>query len=159
MSLIENEKELLLNEKFHPLAQFFLLKPCDPGHKEILRNNDVNKFVFADNVQELLKTWWGKNRNLIRTSPSISGKTFILNPINNIFHTVHLVAPKSHFAQDIILSGDIPIFATSLEIVQFVGKKNHVQGENAMMAARWKEKDLEGCARCFSELIFTTAEI
>ena len=73
--------------------------------------------------------------------------------------TVHLVAPESHFAQDIILSGDIPIFATSLEIVQFVGKRNHVQGGNAMMAARWKEKDLESCARCFSELIFPTAEI
>ena len=53
--------------------------------------------------------------------------------------TVDLAAPKSHFAQDIILSGDIPIFPTSIEMVQFVGKSNHVQGKNTMMAARWKE--------------------
>ena len=84
---------------------------------------------------------------------------------------VHLAAPKTHSVQDIILSGDIPIFATSIEMVQFVGKGYHVQGENAMMAAVWKEvkfkapipiekhKNLESCARCFSELIFNGAEI
>ena len=43
--------------------------------------------------------------------------------------TVHLAAPKTHFAQDIILSGDMPIFAMSIKMVQFVGKNNHVQGE------------------------------
>ena len=41
--------------------------------------------------------------------------------------TVHLAAPKTHFAQDIILPGDIPIFVMSIEMVEFVGKWNHVQ--------------------------------
>ena len=75
--------------------------------------------------------------------------------------TVHLAAPKTHFGQGIMLSGDIPIFATNIEMVQFVGKSNHVQGKNAMMAARWKEvkfkasiliekqKKLERCVGAF----------
>ena len=40
--------------------------------------------------------------------------------------TVHLAAWKTHFAQDIILSGDIPIFVTSIEMVQFVGKRGKI---------------------------------
>ena len=87
------------------------------------------------------------------------------------WQTVHLAAPKTCFAQGIILSGDIPIFATSIGMVQFVGKSNYVQRGNAMMAARWKEvkfkapipiekqKNLESWARSFSELISTGAEI
>ena len=54
---------------------------------EILRNNDVNKFVFADNVRELLRKGRGKNRNLIITGSSNCGKIFILNPLNTIFNT------------------------------------------------------------------------
>ena len=49
---------------------------------------------------------------------------------------VHFAAPKNHFAQDIILSADIPIFATIIEMVQFVGKSNHVHEENAMITSR-----------------------
>ena len=56
-------------------------------------------------------------------------------------------------------------------MVQLFDKSNHVEGENAMMAARWKEvkfkapisiekqTNLKSCARCFPELIFTGAEI
>ena len=51
--------------------------------------------------------------------------------------TVNLPAPKTHFAQDITLSGDISDFATSIEMVQFFGKSNHMQEENAIMASRW----------------------
>ena len=53
--------------------------------------------------------------------------------------TVHLAAAKAHFAQNIILSGDISIFATSIKIAQFVGKRDHVHMKNAMTVARWKE--------------------
>ena len=49
--------------------------------------------------------------------------------------TVHSAAPKTHFAQDIILSGDIQIFATIIEMLQFVCKSNNVQEENAIVAA------------------------
>ena len=54
---------------------------------KILRNNDVDKFVFVDNVPELLRKWRSKNRNLIITGSSNYGKTFILNPLNTIFDT------------------------------------------------------------------------
>ena len=76
--------------------QSFLQNPCDPGCKgkpwlnmalEILRNNDVNKFVFADNVRELLRNGRSKNCNLIITGPSNCVKIFILNPLNTIFNT------------------------------------------------------------------------
>ena len=48
----------------------------------------------------------------------------------------HFAAPKTHFAQDIILSADISIFTTIIEMVQFVGKSNHVHEENAMITSR-----------------------
>ena len=54
---------------------------------EILRNYDVDKFVFAD-VPELLRKWRSKNRNLIITGSSNYEKTFILNPLNTIFDTL-----------------------------------------------------------------------
>ena len=60
--------------------QSFLQNPCDPGCKiktwrnmavEMLRSNDVNvnKFVFSDNLPEVLSKGMGKNRNLIITDP------------------------------------------------------------------------------------------
>ena len=43
--------------------------------------------------------------------------------------TVHFAAPKTDFARGIMLSLDISIFATSIEMAQFLGKSNHVQGK------------------------------
>ena len=54
---------------------------------ETLRSNVVNKFEFADNVREFLRKGRGENCNLIITGPSNCGNTFILNPLNTIFHT------------------------------------------------------------------------
>ena len=53
---------------------------------EILRNNDVNKFVFFDNVRELLRKGMGKNRNLIITGLFSFGSTLILNSLNTMFY-------------------------------------------------------------------------
>ena len=49
---------------------------------EKLINNDVNKFVFADGIRELVRKGRGKNPNLIITGSSIHGKTLILNIFN-----------------------------------------------------------------------------
>ena len=86
--------------------------------------------------------------------------------------TVHLAATKAHFTQNIILSGAISIFATSIKMAKFVGKRDHVQVKNTMTAPRWKEvkikaritiknqkKNSKSCASCFSKLIFTCVEI
>ena len=171
----------------------FLQNLCDPRRKEKaslnmdlekLINNDVNKFVFADSIRELVRKGRGKNPNLIITGSSIRGKTLILNIFDTTFdtftnpstdkrvfvcvenkdlmllnnlqwppgiiswfnfsnllkrQTIHLAAAKAYFAQNIILSGDKSIFATSIKIAQFEGKRDHMQVKNAMTAARWKE--------------------
>ena len=54
---------------------------------EKLINNDVNKFVFADSIRELVRKGRGKNPNLIITGSSIHGKTLILNIFNTTFDT------------------------------------------------------------------------
>ena len=79
--------------------------------------------------------------------------------------TVHLPAPKSHYAVDIVFERDVPIFCT--------GKDEHVyicggvadSRETEMMQVRWKvvsfnaqipsteQVDILPCPRCFAELI------
>lgn len=183
--------------------------------EEVLRNNKINKYVFAEAVRDLLQNGRGKGRNILITGPTNCGKTFLLSPLTLIFksftnpssvkyafvgvqeceimflndlrwtpemipwseflnllegQTVHLAAPKTHFAQDILLSTDMPIFATSIEMIKFIGKSQYIQGENAMMEARWKEmkffaqieqdkqKSIESCPRCFAELVLSGAD-
>ena len=105
---------------------------------EVLKNNDVNRFVFAAAIRELLKKGRGKNRNVI-----------IVGPAN--------------FAKDILFDRHTPIFATSKEPIEFVGKRGAVdEKETEMMNVRWNifsfkhqiskedQKDLLPCARCFA---------
>ena len=49
---------------------------------------------------------------------------------------VHLAALKSHFAQDIFLTADTQIFATSIDNIDFQGKSKNIAGENTMMGDR-----------------------
>ena len=80
---------------------------------------------------------------------------------------VHLSAPKTHYAQDIIFDKDTPIFCTSKS--EILSIKNGVldEKENEMMAVRWlvfslqtqitkaeQVHDVNPCPRCFAELIF-----
>ena len=183
---------------------------------EVLKNNDVNRFVFAAAIRELLKKRRGKNRNVIIVGPANCGKTFLLNPLNKIFstftnpattsyawvgaelaeviflndfrwtpeilawkdfllllegQTLHLATPKSHFAKDILFDRDTPIFATSKEPIEFVGKRGAVdEKETEMMNVRWNifsfkhqiskkdQKDLLPCARCFAQLVMLGSE-
>ena len=54
--------------------------------------------------------------------------------------TVHLATPKSHYAQDIVLLADIPVFSTSISMIKFSGSRSsNIEGENAMMEARWRK--------------------
>ena len=78
---------------------------------------------------------------------------------------VHIPTPKTHFAEDIELTSDIPFFATSIGPIEFTGKSTNKAGENAMMAARWREfkftytiptanqVKFPPCPRCFAELV------
>ena len=53
--------------------------------------------------------------------------------------TLHLAAPKTHFAKDIVFDRDTPIFATSKGPIVFVGKGGGFdEKETEIMSARWK---------------------
>lgn len=51
---------------------------------------------------------------------------------------VHLPAPKTNFVQDILVSADKPIFATSSDEMKLIKNGIIVEGETEMMAVRWK---------------------
>jgi len=79
--------------------------------------------------------------------------------------SVHLPAPKTHFAKDILLQRDTPIFSTSSKEIQFIKSGVISERETEMMKVRWRvfqfnyrisesqQKELPPCARCFSKLI------
>ena len=186
----------------------FSLKNCAEGYhqqlwlkmaKEILRNNKINAYVFGEAIRTLLELGRGKNRNILLVGPANCGKTFLLNPLTEIYDTflnlssskyafvgaenkefiflnllegqsVHLGAPKPHYARDISITDDVPIFATSIATIMFAGKGANVEGENAMMEARWRnfqlsvqislseQKAVKSCARCFCEIVFMGAD-
>ena len=78
---------------------------------------------------------------------------------------VHLPAPKSHFAKDIVFDSDTPVFATSKHQLVFV--KNGVidERETEMMSVRWKvfnfnrqipqveQQEVTECPTCFAKFI------
>ena len=80
-------------------------------------------------------------------------------------HVVHLPAPKTHFAKDISLTSDTPIFCTGKHRLMYIKNGIVDERECGMMDVRWKifhftyqipreqQRDLPSCARCFAELI------
>ena len=150
--------------------------------KEILRNNKINAYVFAEAIRTLLELGRAKNHNILLVGPANFGKTFLLSPLTGIYDTflnpssskyafvgaeikkepiflndlrwsqemilwqellnlledqnVHLTAPKTQYARDILITDDVPIFATITAPIMLAGKSTNVEGENAMMEAR-----------------------
>ena len=84
---------------------------------------------------------------------------------------VHIPTPKSHYPEDIELTCDIPIFATSIGPITFPGKSSDPAGEEAMMATRWNEfsfsysipkaqqRKFKPWGRCFSQLVMAGSEM
>ena len=78
---------------------------------------------------------------------------------------VHLPTPKTHYVQDILLTGDTPIFATSSSELQFIKHGVICDSEIEMRKVRWKvfklhhrisesqERSISLCGRCFQELV------
>ncbi len=54
---------------------------------QLLSNNSIAVDNFANCVKELLTKGHGKFRNIMLTGPANCGKTFLLDPLNKIFHT------------------------------------------------------------------------
>ena len=74
---------------------------------------------------------------------------------------MHLPAPKSHYAKDIVFNQDTPIFATGKNPIVFVKNSVLDDKETEMMSVRWKvfrfhsqipkeeQKDIPPCGKCF----------
>ena len=54
---------------------------------EILHSNCIPPQQFRESVKLLLEKGRGKYRNMMLTGPANCGKTFLLNPLNQIYHT------------------------------------------------------------------------
>lgn len=54
---------------------------------EVLRNNNLHPFVFADALRDLLVKGRGKFRNILIVGPANCAKTFLLSPLQKIFET------------------------------------------------------------------------
>ena len=78
---------------------------------------------------------------------------------------MHLPAPKNHYATNVCIDHDVPIFATSKDTIKYRGPYNaEDKNEDNMMASRWKvfhfthsipeeeQKDFDPCPHCFSKL-------
>ena len=82
--------------------------------------------------------------------------------------TVHLPAPMNHFAKDICVVSDVPIFATSIGPIRRKGRND--EGEITMMDALWhiihfhyvipqtEQKSVAVCRSCFAQLMLTGLE-
>ena len=80
--------------------------------------------------------------------------------------TIHVPAPKTHFAEDLILDKDTPIFATLIGRIRKTTHSVVNEIETEMMEVRWKTfsfrhqlreneiKDLKPCGTCFAKLIY-----
>ena len=78
---------------------------------------------------------------------------------------VHLPAPKSHYAKDIVYDKDTSILATGKNEIIFVKSGAIDDKETEMMAVRWKifrfhaqipqqqKKEIPPCPKCFAILV------
>ena len=118
--------------------------------------DDKYAWVRADLADIILLQDFRDSRNLI------SWKDLLLLLEGD---TVRLPAPKNHFATDIVIDKDIPVFATSKGSIRYVGRFNTPdEKEQEMMDSRWKiiklkhqfqsyeQKQVQPCGRCFAEL-------
>ena len=78
---------------------------------------------------------------------------------------VHLSAPKTHYAKDLVLDKDTPIFCTSSTRIRYVSQGAINERETEMMEVRWKvfsfykqipegrQREITPCGTCFAHLI------
>jgi len=72
----------------------FMEEPCVEGcdsewltaARSVLRNNEINVFVFADAVRECLRLGRKKKNNIMLVGPTNCGKYFLLNPIELMYN-------------------------------------------------------------------------
>ena len=137
----------------------FLLKPL-----KLIYNAFMN--TAADNY-----AWFGYNSAEIIFDGAknvIEWKSFLLLLEGDVVK-LHCQHPKNHFSIDVCIDNETPVFATSKSVIKYRGSYNSEdQGEDAMMASRWKiftffhsipeekQKKMVACSKCFAELALTS---
>lgn len=139
-------------------AKTFILKPL----KLIFNcfenpSNDKYAWVGADKADVILM------QDFRYSKDTIAWKDLLLLLEGE---TVKLPAPKNHFSTDVIITSDIPIFATGKEKIKFRGSYNAIDDrETAMMDSRWRyvkfthvfekkdQKQIAPCTVCFAKLV------
>jgi hypothetical protein len=119
--------------------------------------SDKYAWVEADNAEVIWLNDFRWSRELIEW------KSFLLLLEGD---RVNLPAPKNHFAKDVCIDSDVPVFATSKETIKYRGPYNAEDSvENNMMASRWKvfnfthsipedeQKNIPPCGRCFGSIV------
>jgi hypothetical protein len=83
---------------------------------------------------------------------------------------VHFPAPKTHFAEDILLDVDTPVFATGKNRLSYV-LRGAIVDEREIMTVRWniftlhkqipleRQTEIEPCPRCFASLACNVCNI
>lgn len=142
-------------------AKSFMFKPLKEifGKKKVFENatNDKFTWVGADKAKIILLQDFRFDRAMI----SWNNLLLLLEG-----ETVKLPAPKNHFASDVEIDTDIPIFATGKGKLKFKGAFNtDDERETNMMNSRWryvelkhvfeedKQKKVPPCGPCFSKLV------
>ena len=95
----------------------------------------------------------------------------VLNQVHDLLlllegEPVHFPAPKTHFAEDILLLSDIPVFATSKYKLAYVKGGCVDVRETEMRSVRWKvfslsqqipeeqQAEITPCHHCFAHLVY-----
>ena len=108
----------------------FLLKPLSLVYRSFV-NPATSTFAWVGAEQaELLFL------NDFRGSPQVIPWHDMLLLLEG--EPVHLPAPKTHYTQDILLTSDTPIFATSSSELQFIKHGVICDTETEIMKVRWK---------------------
>lgn len=181
-------EEVLVNNKLHPVLfaaalrdliingrgkhrNIMIIGPTNCGKSFLLKPLELIFKAFSNPAADKY-AWVGSDKaeiillNDFRwTKELIEWKSLLLLLEGD---RVNLPAPKNHFAVDVCIDTDIPIFATSKDTIKYRGPY-HTEDkvEDEMMASRWKvfqftysiplrdQKDIDACPHCFAKLVLT----
>ena len=160
-------KQLLIKGR-GKFRNIMLTGPANCGKTFLL--NPLNKiFSTFTNPASTSFAWVGAEKaevlflNDFRWSPQIIAWHDLLLMLEG--QLVHLPAPKSHFAHDLVFDKDTPIFSTSKHQLVYVKGGVVDERETEMMAVRWKifnfnrqilqeeQRDIDPCPACFARFI------
>ena len=152
-------EEVLVNNKLHPILfaaavrdllilgrgkyrNVMIVGPTDCGKTFLFRPLELLFNTFSNPAADKY-AWVGADQKEIIwlndfrwTRELIEWKSLLLLLEGD---RVNLPAPKNHFAMDVCIDTDIPIFPTSKDVIKYRGSYNaEDQREDDMMASRWK---------------------